>query len=306
MYRILSFVLTSVFAGVSFAAPPKVSVSVAPLHSVVSYIQHDVAEPKLILNKTSPHSARLAPSAIKAVAQADWVIWTGADLEQGLAKVIAKVKPARSIEVLKLNLPHKMEMAHHDHDHEEHNNHDDKHHAHDKNKQGLDPHVWLSPDNMATFAQWLSKELSAADPENAEIYQRNFRHFMTDLQYISGEILRRLQPIRGKAYAVYHPAYGYYESFFKLPPSAALAVNPELGSTAKQLAELQKQHRNDPLVCIFTEPQFNQEKAKAFAEANQLKLGQLDPLGNDLASDRTLYFKLLENLTANLVNCLKD
>ncbi|WP_162150926.1 zinc ABC transporter substrate-binding protein [Ahrensia sp. 13_GOM-1096m] len=68
-------------------AAPKVVASIAPIHSLVSMVMGDVAEPELLLNaNVSPHDFSLKPSDARAIQNADVVFWVGPALEAFLAK----------------------------------------------------------------------------------------------------------------------------------------------------------------------------------------------------------------------------
>ncbi|MEW8228550.1 MAG: zinc ABC transporter substrate-binding protein, partial [Candidatus Thiodiazotropha endolucinida] len=56
--------------------------------------------------------------------------------------------------------------------------------------------------------------------------------------------------------------------------------------------------------CLFTEPQFEPRLAHTLVEGLGVKIGELDPLGEQLSPGPDCYFLLMRGLTDNLLNCL--
>lgn len=127
-------------------AEPKVTVSIKPIHSLVSALMDGVAEPSLLIDgAASPHDFALKPSDAQQLQSADIVVWVGHNLEGFLEKPLETIaKNAISLELLDAEgikaLPFR-EGGHDDHDHgaKKHDDHDDhadhkKHEGHDHDK----------------------------------------------------------------------------------------------------------------------------------------------------------------------------
>ncbi len=69
------------------AQPPRVVVSIAPLHSLVAGVMDGVGEPQLLIAaNASPHAYSLRPSEARALSRAELVIWVGEALENMLVQ----------------------------------------------------------------------------------------------------------------------------------------------------------------------------------------------------------------------------
>lgn len=91
----------------------------------------------------------------------------------------------------------------HDEDHA-----DAKHAGHDDHGHGAhDPHAWLSPENGAVWLNAIAAQLSAADPDNADVYFGNAAAGREELADLSAEINATLDPVRGGNFIVFHDAY---------------------------------------------------------------------------------------------------
>ena len=152
---------------------PKVTVDIAPVHSLVSSVMEGVGKPDLIMPAgASPHEYQLKPSNAKSLEDADVVFWIGEDLTpwmenslESLAKdaSITSLLGVDGIELLSFREGALFEAHDHgdhdDHDdhgkkkHDDHDDHDDhgkkKHDDHDDHEGHAhgehDPHAWLSP-----------------------------------------------------------------------------------------------------------------------------------------------------------------
>lgn len=116
-------------------SPPKVVVTIKPLHSLVSSVMKGVGEPMLLLKgASSPHHFQLKPSDAVAIKRADLIVRVGPKLETPMNKVLKSLSSSNSV-LNAVDLDgltfYKMRSKHH-HDHgEAHGDHDD-HHDHKK------------------------------------------------------------------------------------------------------------------------------------------------------------------------------
>ena len=129
---------------------PKVTVDIAPVHSLVSSVMKGVGKPDLIMpSGASPHEYQLKPSNAKSLEDADVVFWIGEDLtpwlENGLESLaknasITSLLGVDGIELLSFREGALFEA----HDHGDHDDHDDhgkkKHDDHDDHDHGKKKH----------------------------------------------------------------------------------------------------------------------------------------------------------------------
>ncbi|MCG7936209.1 MAG: zinc ABC transporter substrate-binding protein, partial [Candidatus Thiodiazotropha taylori] len=129
---LLFFIATILFSG-SSSAGLKVVVSILPVHSLVSGLMSGVGEPYLLLKgNQSPHTMTLKPSDVRAMNQADLLVWVGDSLESPLSSVIENDnKPDRVISLLDIPNMHFLPVRHDldwaSHDHEEDHDHEEHH-----------------------------------------------------------------------------------------------------------------------------------------------------------------------------------
>ena len=110
---------------------PKVTVDIAPVHSLVSSVMEGVGKPDLIMPAgASPHEYQLKPSNAKSLEDADVVFWIGEDLtpwlENGLESLAKNASKTSLLGVDGIELLSFREGALFEaHDHGDHDDHDD-------------------------------------------------------------------------------------------------------------------------------------------------------------------------------------
>ncbi|MGV2975908.1 zinc ABC transporter substrate-binding protein [Roseibium alexandrii] len=213
----------------------------------------------------------------------------------------------------------KHDHGHDDHDHDKDHAHDDdaheheeEHAAHDDHEHGHDhagsndPHIWLNPENGIAIANAMATTLSEVDPTHADTYQANAKAFAEKVSGLEAEISAKLEPAKGRKFIVFHDAYHHFEHHYGIEASGAITVTPEALASAEQVAEIQSRVRDQNVVCVFQEPQFDSKLVNVVIEGSNAKVGVLDPLGTELTNGPDLYPALLTSLADSLVDCLKS
>ncbi len=196
--------------------------------------------PSVILRPGSdPHHYQLRPSEAATIEQADIIFWIGPELTPWLqpafdtlaadAKIISLIKVegladwprTRIVMPITMNIimamTMKMKKGHDRHENESgHENKAEPEHS------GIDPHLWLDPENARIWLQIIAQTLSLHDPENADIYRENAlaadRKIAARQQQIAQMIAtRRLVPVFAQ-----HAAFAYFENRFGLEIAGTL------------------------------------------------------------------------------------
>ena len=211
---------------------------------------------------------------------------------------------------------HKDEHAHDDdHKHDEHA-HDDDHkdeHAHDDHgheghdHDGVDPHAWMSPHNLAAWADVIAAKLSAKDPSNASAYFSNAAAEKARIEAAAEQLMIELAPAFDKPFLVFHDAYQYFEQEFGVEVVATLLTSDADKPSAEALSEVR--HELEELtetgpVCIFAEPQFDTSLVESVSDGLDIRIARLDPMGSTLPQDNDLHIALIDALGQNIVGCI--
>ena len=306
-------------------AKPVITTSIKPVSMVVAAIAGDKADIQQIVSSTaSPHDFAMRPSDLKKILKADTVVWVGESLERFLEKPLENAgKEESSIEWLALQGMALHNFAddhddHHEHEGHGHDYHDDHHehegHGHDDHHEhegheghhhdGVDPHVWLSPDNVRVLAKAVTARLVSLDAANAEYYKGNLASFEKGLSAKDAEIRKALNKVNTVPYIVFHDGYSYFEQHYGLSHAGEITVSPERKPGAKKVAEIRREIEEHNIQCVFSEPQFSPAIVKTLLEGSDVKTAPLDPLGENVKMGQNAYFSFLDSLSGQFLNCL--
>ena len=310
---------------------PQVATDIPPVHSLVSQVMGDLGTPKLILPPgASPHGYAMRPSEARALQDADVTFWMGPDLTPWLGRAI-KSLTGNAINVVLSNsedlVRHPFRTGatfdshdHHDHGDEHKEAHKDDHGDHgDEHKEahkddhgdrgdeheGLDPHLWLDPDNARILLGVISSTLAGLDPTHADTYRANAAQAKNAIAALTHELDVALQTIRGRPFIVFHDAYQYFEHRFNVEASGSVALADASSPGPARIAAIRQKVQTLGAHCVFSEPQFRSKIITTVIEGTTARPATLDPLGATLKPGPELYSQLLRNLGDNLLTCLR-
>ena len=301
---------------------PQVATDIPPVHSLVSQVMGDLGTPKLIVPPgTSPHGYAMRPSEARALQNADVTFWMGPDLTPWLGRAI-KSLTGNAINVALSNsedlVRHPFRTgatfdSHDHHDHGDHGDHGDEHKEahkddhgdHGDEHEGLDPHLWLDPDNARILLGVISSTLAGLDPTHADTYRANAAQAKKAIAALTHELDAALQPIRGRPFIVFHDAYQYFEHRFNVDASGSVALGDASSPGPARIAAIRQKVQTLGAHCVFSEPQFRSKIITTVIEGTTARSATLDPLGATLKPGPELYSQLLRNLGDNLLTCLR-
>lgn len=301
--------MSSVVVGPAFAVPGVVA-DVAPVHSLVSRVMEGVGAPVLLTAPgTSPHHGSMRPSQASALRGASVIFEVGAGLTPWLEDAVGSLAPLASKVDLSqvpgvetLTFRSAPDFAVHDGDHENSGHR----HAHDLAGLGLDPHLWLDPENARAWLPTIAETLAAADPGNAEVYLANAVGADREIAELETAIAAQVAPLRGRPFVVFHDAYHYFEHRFGIEAVGTISTGEAAKPGPATVQAIRNQIASHGVVCVFSEPQFDMGLIQTVIEGTDVRVGTLDPLGVELEPGPELYGQLLQEIADGLEECLAD
>ena len=197
---------------------------------------------------------------------------------------------------------------HDDHDHEKaeahgHKDHDD--HDHDKEApEHAESHIWLETGNAAVIAAEVAEHLGEIDPANAARYEANAARLKTELAALAHEIHEMLEPVEDRPFIVFHDAWQHFERQFHLSAAGSITISPEVTPGARRMSELKSKITDGKVVCLFSEPQFDNRMVNRLAEDTGARVGVADPLGADVAPGPGHYAAMMRAAATAMRDCL--
>ncbi|MDE0303583.1 MAG: zinc ABC transporter substrate-binding protein [Albidovulum sp.] len=298
------------FGQAAAEANVRVAASIKPVHSIVSAVMEGAGEPHLLMRGAgSHHDFSLRPSDASVLEKADVIFLIDKRMELTLVKPVEIL--ARGARVVELSNAESLvrrpwreggafehDMDHH---HGVHGHHD---HGEENADGSFDLHVWSDPVNAAAMAHMIAETLAAIDPANAALYQGNAQDLLGRLEDLAEDVASQVKSVGDKPYIVFHDSYRYFEDRFGLAPVGSAVVGKERSPGVKRIRELRKKIRDLGVVCVFSEPHFDQGLIATIIEGTDIGSGTLDPLGVDVEDGPELYFTMMRNLAASFVDCL--
>ena len=140
-------------------------------------------------------------------------------------------------------------------DHDDHDKHaeSDRHDGHDHG--AFDPHGWQSLRNAAVYAGNIAAALAKADPGNAGAFHRNREAYVAEIEALDAEIRRIVAglPAASRTVVTSHDAFQYFGRDYGLTFVAPQGLSTESEASAKDVARLIRQIRDDGIRAVFIE-----------------------------------------------------
>nr|WP_255612517.1 zinc ABC transporter substrate-binding protein [Alcanivorax sp. 1008] len=292
--------LISPLSALGADSKPRVLASIEPLAMLLREVLGDtVTVDTFLLPSQTPHDSSFTPGQARKVQQADLVVWLGKDAEPSLAKLMARTR-GDELAMLSLEGIYQREMVAVDEDEDGHHGHGHGHGHEDHNHGPLDPHLWLSPDNMLQLARALPDQADKLGL-TSEAVSTAVSQFAARLAAQRQAIQAQLAPLSERPYISHHDAWGYFAESFGLRQVTPISASTELSPGSRRFIALVNQIEQQGIRCVMAEP----ESRRALLErlcTGQCRIVEADPLGRDLG--KVGYSALLDNLANSFARCL--
>lgn len=292
---LLPLVLCAVMAAPTHAAAPRAVASIRPLHFLLTAVMKGVGEPVLLISGHDDiHHLSLRPSQVKALAEADVIFIVSFGLENYLLKAIGEVASRKPVAQMAMapgvrRLPPRRL---------------DPPGVSGEAPSGSDWHVWPDPANAKAMARAMATVLGRMDKKNAVTYLSNAEKLIAAIDAVEKRAEKQLAPLASRPFMVVHDGGQYFESRFGLRPLAAVEPPGHARPGMARLRAVMKLAREHPGICLLSGPAKNRWADMLAREAG-VRVITRDALGLTISLSPEAYPRLLENLAASYVECLK-
>lgn len=153
----------------------------------------------------------------------------------------------------------------HDHDHEGHE------------AEEIDPHIWSSAKNAIIIAENILNGLVEIDPDNAELYRKNFAALKAEIEALDAELATTLAPCRGQAFLVWHPSLSYFARDYGLKQISVGSEGKE--SSVQHMKEVLEECGEHGAKVFFSQKEFDGSQSATICRQTNTKLVEINPLG---------------------------
>ena len=254
----------------------QVVVSILPQAYFVERIGGDqVAIQVMVSPGEEAHTYEPTPEQMKALSTADLFFTIGIEYEDTWIPRFKDINPELTFVDSTKGITRIPLTNAHDHEDQSH----DLETGDQTDEGGLDPHVWLSPQNGKLIAQNILTALKKLSPQNTQTFENNYAALITDIDQLDADISASLSGVERRTFMVFHPAWGYFADQYHLEQVAVQVGGQD--PSPSELANLVEIARNEAVRVIFVQPTFSSANAEAIAKEIDAEIAFVDPLARD-------------------------
>lgn len=148
-----------------------------------------------------------------------------------------------------------------------------------------DPHAWHSFSAIKVYVENITLGLIKLSPNNKNYFITNKNNYLTQINQLEAELKQKFaaKAKQQAKFLVPHAAFAYLESEFNVSLIAPQGISTSSEPSAKQLAELINQLKDEQIAAIFTENLSSDKFMLSLSQASNIQIaGQLfsDSLSN--------------------------
>ncbi|UXV31982.1 manganese ABC transporter substrate-binding lipoprotein MntC [Mammaliicoccus sciuri] len=244
-----------------------------------------------------PHEYEIKPKDIKALTDADVIIYNGFNLESGngwfekaLEQAGKKITDKNVIQATEDVTPIYLKGG-----------------EGDKNK--IDPHAWLSIENGIKYVNTIEKHLSDIDKEHSKQFKNNAKEYTNKLDKLHHKMITAFNdiPEDKRAFITSEGAFKYFAKSYHITPGYIWEINTEKQGTPDQMKQAIKFVKDHKLKSLVVETSVDKKSMQTLAEETNLNIkdevftdsiGKKDSKGNS-------YYNMMEHNAEAIHNSMK-
>lgn len=170
-----------------------------------------------------------------------------------------------------------------------------------KKDNEINGHTWTSVDNNIKQVENIKNKLKEANPENAEVYEKNTNEYIEKLKSLKQKYETELVGLKGKKVVSLNESFAYLQRDIGLDSIEVHTDHEESTMSAEMLAHTIEDMKKENIKIIIIDKNDNEKNAQNLANETGAKIYKLDSCltGN---MDKDAY---LNAMTENL-NVLKQ
>jgi ABC-type Zn uptake system ZnuABC Zn-binding protein ZnuA len=216
----------------------------------------DDAVVRTMMGSTGPHDFQPTDTDARLVREAGLFFINGLELDNSKADTVKKGSGNNALRIVPLGerIPpeqlkqgvcfHMLKPGEQPHDH------------------GIDPHVWLGPDQAIVMVEAIRDELKKADADHAANYDRRAAEYIAKLRTLKTDGLKLLADKRNRKLITQHESLGYFAGSFNLEVEGVVQQKPGSEPTKQELDELVAKCLKNKTGLLAVEPQFSPQAAE--------------------------------------------
>ena len=238
---------------------------------------------------SDPHSYQPTPQDVTKIAESKLLIINGAEYEHFLEPLLENAGGEREVIEASAGLSVRLDA---------------------ESEHGVDPHLWLDPNNVITYVENIREALTHYDPDGAAIFQSNADTYAAQLVELDewiNEQVSQIPPER-RLLVTNHEALGYFAERYGFTVIGAVVpgVSSDASPSAEQMANLIDQIKASGTPAIFLDEVENPALAQQIASETGVKV--IEDLHLESLTDGPpagSYIAMIQHNVTLIVNALK-
>jgi ABC-type Zn uptake system ZnuABC Zn-binding protein ZnuA len=234
-----------------------------------------------------PHSYQATPQDLAKISNSKLLIVNGDKYEQFLTPLLENAGGKKTVVVASAGITPRTDAQH-----------------------GMDPHMWLDPNLVITYAQNIRDALINIDPAGEATYKSNADSYIAKLKELDAWISQQINqiPVEKRLLVTNHEAFGYFAQRygFKVVGTVIESFSSDASPSAGQLAALIDQIKLSQAPAIFLDASDNSVLAQQIADETGVRVVtdlHLESLTN--GAPATTYIDMMKDNVSKIVDALK-
>jgi len=277
----MKLLILILFLSSNVVASVKVSVSIKPIHSIVTLLTEDVTVPDLLIddNQTAHHFF-MRPSHARKITNSDLVVLVDKNFEKGFQKITNNLD-YRKIFYFSNTSKKIINSKHDEHD-----------------EEILNPHLWLDRENVVNFAKNLSNKLIEIDPGNKKQLQKNLDLFLKKFSEVSRINLSNKDK---KIVILQSNSAEYFLNDNNIKDFKIMSNNHEGHISMKKYNEIIKLSEGNKIACVVVDDNSNTDVLKNLTKELNTQLVFVDIVGHDTKD----FYEFFQSISERFSTCLQ-
>ena len=236
-----------------------------------------------------PHSYQPTPQDVTKIVQSKLLIINGAEYEHFLEPLLENAGGEREVIVASAGLsPEKDPQSEH----------------------GVDPHLWLDPNNVLVYAENIREGLTHFDPDGAALYKSNADAYVAQLKDLDIWISEQVSqiPLEKRLLVTNHEALGYFADRYGFTVIGAIlpGVSSDASASAGQMSALIDQIKASGVPALFLDEVENPALAQQISNETGVKV--VEDLHLESLTDgppAATYIDMMKHNVTRIIEALK-
>lgn len=242
-------------------AKPYIAVTNFALYDIATHVVGEKVEvKKLIPFGVDAHTYMPSVKTMSELSNAELFLFIGLGMEPWIKKEKNGLDMSRFVQLKAQSCSHKDE--------------------HEHGKGSLDPHYWLSIENMILMTRVLVTKAAEHFPEQSAEFHKNAQAYIEKLRELDTEFKERLAHCKRTEIVLNHNAFSYLAQSYGFTSHSVTGLSPDEQASAKQMREIIDLVKNEGIEIIFFESFVSPKVSETIAKETGARVDSLQPLAN--------------------------